>query len=70
MDFENLKKSILTILSIWGIIFWIVGIGYMIYTGTSIFMWIVMAVVLLAPIIVLYYITRVTWHTPEIKKVN
>jgi hypothetical protein len=53
---EHLKSSIKTILMVWGIVFWIGGIGYMIYSSTDLFMWIVMAGVLIVPIIILSYI--------------
>jgi len=64
---EHLKSSIKTILMIWGIIFWIVGIGYMIYSSTSLFMWAVMIGVLIVPIIVLFYIRNGQQKKPIIK---
>jgi len=64
---EHLKSSIKTILMIWGIIFWIVGIGYMVYTNTSLFMWAVMIGVLIVPIIILFYIRNPRKKNPIIK---
>lgn len=55
MDIENLKGSLFKILSVWGVIFWVVGIGYMIYTSTELYMWFVMACVLILPILGLYF---------------
>lgn len=64
---EHLKSSIKTILMVWGVIFWIVGIGYMIYTSTDIFMWLVMIGVLIIPIIILFYIRNLHKKKPIIK---
>lgn len=58
MNIEALKSSIGKILMIWGVVFWIGGIGYMIYSSTNLFMWIVMTLVLIVPIIILYFISN------------
>lgn len=58
MNIEALKSSIGKILMIWGVVFWIGGIGYMIYSSTNLFMWVVMTLVLIVPIIILYFISN------------
>jgi len=58
MNIEALKSSIGKILMIWGVVFWIGGIGYMIYSSTNLFMWVVMTLVLIVPILILYFISN------------